>query len=79
MDYDEYRKLRNTLLAFLSHYCQDVEKKLVSSDQSESVNNKQDLISLLTITHHVAHPRDEIKGRMIQVVEQDIRLYVYRF
>jgi hypothetical protein len=64
---------------FLSLCHQNVEQKIVSSDQWDSVNKWQNVIGLLTMIWDAALPHDEIKGGTMQVVEQDIRLYVYGF
>jgi hypothetical protein len=52
---------------------------LASSDQWESVNDRQDLIALLTMIRDAAHQHDEIKSGTMQVMEQDITLYIYGF
>jgi hypothetical protein len=56
-----------------------VEQKIVSSDQWMLINIKQDLIAVLTMIQDATHQHDEVKGGMIQVVEQDIRLFVCEF
>jgi hypothetical protein len=41
------------------------------------INDRQDLIELLKAMRSIAHKHDEVKGGVMNHVEQDIRLYVH--
>ena len=55
-----------------------VDDKLLALDEYDEINNnnKQDLIKLLQCIRAIVHKHDKVKGGMMAIVKQDIRLYI---
>jgi hypothetical protein len=87
IEYEEYR--RDTRIweeveprafqLFMSHCDEEKEQKLMTLDGWEQINEDQDLIKLLEAMRSIAHKHDEVKGGTMNMVDQDVRLYVHSF
>ena len=60
----------------MSHVDPDLEEKLKSASQWETINEHQDVVGLLKLIRAPAHQHDEVKQGMVSFVEMDFNLYL---
>ena len=87
MAYEEWRRDKRVweevkpraFQLFLQHCNEETEQKLNSLETWSNINDKHNLIELLKAVRSIAHKHDEVKGGVMNHVEQDICLYVHSF
>ena len=63
----------------MSHCDKEKEQKLMTLEGWEQINKDQDLIKLLAAMRSITLKHDEVKGGTMNMVDQDVRLYVHSF
>jgi hypothetical protein len=60
----------------MSHVDPDLEEKLESASQWETINEHQDVVGLLKLIRAHAHQHDEVKQGVVSFVEMDLNIYL---
>ena len=82
-DHDEWKHSvkhwkdnKSRIIAILLQHCQkDVMQRLKSNDKYWKVNDKKDVISLVTMIRDVAHAHDDTNQGTMAIVSSDVALY----
>ena len=85
--YEEYRRDQRiweeveprAFQLFMSHCDEEKEQKLMTLEGWEQINDDQDIMKLLSVMRSIAHKHDEVNGGTMNMVDQDVRLYVHSF